>query len=61
MKEKGVFVAHCPESNTNLSSGRRTGAAVSGGGPSCGLGSDVAGGSTEISLPPCLRPSRHPN
>ena len=26
---------------------RRTGAAVSGGGPSCGLGSDVAGGSTE--------------
>lgn len=21
MKEKGVFIAHCPESNTNLSSG----------------------------------------
>ena len=47
MKEKGVFVAHCPESNTNLSSGVAPVRRYLEEGLHVGLGSDVAGGSTE--------------
>lgn len=47
MKEKGVFVAHCPASNTNLSSGIAPIRAYLDGGLRVGLGSDVAGGHTE--------------
>lgn len=47
MKERGVFVAHCPESNTNLSSGVAPVRRYLEEGLHVGLGSDVAGGSTE--------------
>lgn len=47
MKEKGVFVAHCPASNTNLSSGIAPVRAYLDGGLRVGLGSDVAGGNSE--------------
>ncbi|MFI3173219.1 MAG: amidohydrolase family protein, partial [Eubacteriales bacterium] len=44
MKERGVYVAHCPESNTNLSSGIAPARAYLEEGINIGLGSDVAGG-----------------
>lgn len=44
MKERGVFVAHCPDSNTNLASGIAPARAFLEEGVSIGLGSDVAGG-----------------
>lgn len=47
MKENGVFVAHCPESNMNLASGVAPVRAFLEEGIRVGLGSDVAGGSTE--------------
>ena len=47
MKENGVYVAHCPESNENLSSGIAAVKRYLEEGLSVGLGSDVAGGSTE--------------
>lgn len=47
MKENGVFVAHCPESNINLSSGVAPVRTFLEEGISVGIGSDVAGGSTE--------------
>lgn len=47
MKENGVFIAHCPESNMNLSSGIAPVRLFIEEGISTGLGSDVAGGSTE--------------
>ena len=47
MKENGVYVAHCPESNMNLSSGIAPVRAFLNEGIPVGLGSDVAGGSTE--------------
>lgn len=47
MKENGVFIAHCPESNMNLSSGIAPVRAFLEEGIPTGLGSDVAGGSTE--------------
>ncbi|MEG2348946.1 MAG: amidohydrolase family protein [Hungatella sp.] len=47
MKERGVFVAHCPQSNTNLSSGIAPIRRYLEEGISVGLGSDVAGGSSE--------------
>ena len=47
MKENGVYVAHCPESNENLSSGIAPVKRYLEEGLYVGLGSDVAGGSTE--------------
>ena len=47
MKENGVFIAHCPESNTNLSSGVAPVRRYLEEGMYVGLGSDVAAGSTE--------------
>ncbi len=47
MKENGVFIAHCPESNLNLSSGVAPVRTFLEEGLRVGLGSDVAGGSTE--------------
>ena len=47
MKENGVFIAHCPESNMNVSSGIAPIRKFLEEGLHVGLGSDVAGGSTE--------------
>ncbi len=47
MKENGVFIAHCPESNTNLSSGIAPVRRYLDEQIPVGLGSDVAAGSTE--------------
>ncbi|MDO5417747.1 MAG: amidohydrolase family protein [Lachnospiraceae bacterium] len=44
MKERGVYVAHCPQSNTNLSSGIAPIRRYLNEGIHVGLGSDVAGG-----------------
>lgn len=44
MKKRGVFVAHCPESNANLSSGIAPVRRYLDEGIPTGLGSDVAGG-----------------
>lgn len=47
LKENGVFVAHCPASNSNLSSGIAPIRKYLTAGLKVGLGSDVAGGHTE--------------
>lgn len=47
MKENGVFIAHCPESNMNVSSGIAPVKQYLDEGLHVGLGSDVAAGSTE--------------
>lgn len=47
MKERGVFVAHCPDSNMNLSSGIAPVRRFLDMGLRTGLGSDVAGGCSE--------------
>lgn len=47
MRDNGVFIAHCPESNMNLSSGIAPVRKFLDMGIKTGLGSDVAGGSTE--------------
>lgn len=47
MKENGVYIAHCPESNMNLSSGAAPVRTFLENGMHVGLGSDVAAGSTE--------------
>lgn len=44
MKERGIYVAHCPQSNENLSSGIAPVRAYLDEGMRVGLGSDVAGG-----------------
>lgn len=44
MKERGVFVAHCPQSNANLSSGIAPVRAYMQKGIPVGLGCDIAGG-----------------
>lgn len=46
MKERGVWIAHCPESNMNLSSGIAPVREFLDKGIRVGLGSDVAGGSS---------------
>lgn len=45
MKEHGVYVVHCPQSNTNVSSGMAPMRRYLNEGLNIGLGSDVAGGS----------------
>lgn len=47
MKERGVWVAHCPESNINLSSGVAPVREFLEKGIRVGLGSDLAGGSSD--------------
>ncbi len=47
MKENHVFIAHCPESNMNVSSGIAPVRRFLDEGLHVGLGSDVAGGSSE--------------
>ena len=44
MQERGVFIAHCPQSNTNLSSGAAPVRLFLERGMHVGLGSDIAGG-----------------
>lgn len=44
MRKNGVFIAHCPDSNTNLSSGIAPAGKYLRDGLKIGLGSDVAGG-----------------
>ncbi|MEG1847156.1 MAG: amidohydrolase family protein [Lachnospiraceae bacterium] len=46
MKERGVYVAHCPQSNSNLSSGIAPVYHYLEQGMNVGLGSDIAGGSS---------------
>ncbi|WBW49615.1 amidohydrolase family protein [Peptoniphilus equinus] len=45
IKDRGVFIAHCPDSNTNLASGIAPLRQFLSDGQKIGLGSDVAGGS----------------
>ncbi|MGM9973883.1 MAG: amidohydrolase family protein [Clostridiaceae bacterium] len=47
IKENGVYIAHCPQSNMNLSSGIAPVRTFIQEGLKVGLGSDVAGGTTE--------------
>ncbi|WP_394522866.1 amidohydrolase family protein [Lacrimispora sp. JR3] len=47
MKKRGVFIAHCPQSNTNLSSGVAPVRTYLDQKMNLGLGTDVAGGSGE--------------
>lgn len=47
LKERDVYIAHCPASNTDLSSGIAPVRKYLDGGLHVGLGSDVAGGHTE--------------
>lgn len=47
MKENGVFVAHCPQSNTNIASGIAPVRSFLDMDLHCGLGTDVAGGFSE--------------
>lgn len=53
MKQKGVYVAHCPQSNTNLSSGIAPIRKYIEEGILVGLGTDVAGG-TSMSMFRCV-------
>lgn len=46
MKEQGVFIAHCPESNANLASGIAPARSYLSQGLKMGLGTDVAAGSS---------------
>ncbi len=44
MKERGVYIAHCPQSNVNLASGIAPARLYLDGGHRMGLGSDISGG-----------------
>lgn len=46
MKKRGVYIAHCPQSNTNLASGIAPARRYLDQGMNMGLGSDVAGGAS---------------
>lgn len=47
MKERGVYIAHCPASNMNVASGIAPVRRYLDGGLHIGLGTDIAGGQTE--------------
>ena len=47
IKERGVYIAHCPQSNTNIASGIAPVRQYLDAGIHIGLGSDVAGGSSD--------------
>ena len=47
IKERGVYIAHCPQSNTNIASGIAPVRQYLDAGIHTGLGSDVAGGSSD--------------
>jgi len=47
IRDNGVFIAHCPQSNTNIASGIAPVRKFVDMGLKCGLGSDVAGGASE--------------
>ena len=49
MKKQGVYIAHCPQSNTNLASGIAPARRYLDEGLHIGLGSDIAGG-TSVSI-----------
>ena len=49
LKERGVYIAHCPQSNANLTSGAAPVRAFLDQGQKMGLGSDIAGG-TSLSI-----------
>ena len=49
LKKQGVYIAHCPQSNTNLSSGISPARRYLDEGLHIGLGSDIAGG-TSVSI-----------
>ena len=49
MKKQGVYIAHCPQSNTNLASGISPVRRYLDEGLHIGLGSDIAGG-TSVSI-----------
>ena len=53
MKNNGVYVAHCPQSNTNLSSGIAPIRRYLDAGIPVGLGTDIAGG-TNMSMFRCI-------
>ena len=53
LKDRGAFVAHCPESNMNLASGIAPVSRLLHEGINVGLGSDVAGGTT-LSIPAAM-------
>lgn len=44
MKERGVYIAHCPQSNVNLASGIAPARSYLDAGQKMGLGSDISGG-----------------
>lgn len=50
IKQRGVFIAHCPQSNVNLASGIAPARRYLDMGLNMGLGTDVAGGSSEDML-----------
>ncbi len=52
MKKQGVYIAHCPQSNTNLASGISPVRRYLDEGLHIGLGSDIAGG-TSVSILAC--------
>lgn len=61
LRDNGVFVAHCPASNTNLSSGIAPIRRYLENHMHVGLGSDIAGGHTESILRRSAMPCRFPN
>ena len=58
MQEKGVFVAHCPTSNFNLSSGIAPVRKFLNSGVKVGIGTDIAGGHT-VSMPETIVSAIH--
>ena len=60
MKEQGVFIAHCPESNANLASGIAPARKYLDQGLKMGLGTDVAAGTVADIISAAARPTHVP-